>query len=92
MGVMITMLRSIFLAFLTFLCPFFRVNKEIKKIQRRFCGGGRDEKEKKVHYVGWENVCKQRKEKEIRMVSLETKNRVKLNKWLWRFGKKENSL
>lgn len=41
---------------------------------------------KKIHWVGWKEVCKPLEQGGLGIRSLEASNRTFLNKWLWRFG------
>ncbi|XVF83970.1 hypothetical protein PTKIN_Ptkin16aG0537100 [Pterospermum kingtungense] len=67
------------------------VKEKLDRIQRRFLWG-EDGNKKKLHLVGWNQVCAPKVFSGIGLVDLELKNRALLNKWIWRYAEDEKSL
>ncbi|XP_058733800.1 uncharacterized protein LOC131605468 [Vicia villosa] len=59
-----------------------KVLQEIKSIQSKFLWGGGD-RDKSIHWVSWDTVCKSRKEGGLGVKDVEIMNVALLSKWKW---------
>ena len=67
------------------------VVKKIEKLQRGFLWVDGATK-RKIHAVGWAEVCKRKYLGGLGIGSLNDKNKAMLAKWMWRFSKDVNAL
>ena len=70
---------------------FTSVAQAIEKLQRGFLLGD-GAKKRKLHAVDWWSVCKSKRNGGLWIGRIEDKNKRLLSKWIWRFGRKEESL
>ncbi|GKU85336.1 hypothetical protein SLEP1_g16 [Rubroshorea leprosula] len=69
-----------------------KVTNLITSIQRNFLWGGGGEDKRKIAWVSWEKICREREEGGLGVRKVELFNRVLLGKWRWRLLKEEDSL
>lgn len=93
-GGKVTLLKSVVGSLSIFLISLFQLSKEVKKevekIKRRFLWSEIDEK-RKVHYVGWDKICRYKEDGGLGVIDLEIKIKVLLNKWIWRYSSEKSS-
>ncbi|KAK3206960.1 hypothetical protein Dsin_021006 [Dipteronia sinensis] len=63
----------------------------IEKLQRSFFWDDGNMK-RKIHAVDWVSICRSKRNGGLGIGRMEDKNKSLLAKWVWRFGKEENSL
>ena len=68
-----------------------RVSLRVEKIQKNFLWG-RDSLEKKSHLVQWDIAYKEKFDRGLSIRKLSILNKALLEKWLWRFASKNESL
>lgn len=86
-----SMLASVPIYFLSLFQAPKSVINQLEKIQRDFLWNS-DREGRKIHWVGWKNVCKPMNQGGLGIKSLSTISRALLDKWLWRFGVERNAL
>lgn len=64
---------------------------QLERIQRDFLWGS-DLVGRKIHWVGWKEVCRPYDQEGIGIKPLRITNGALLNKWLWRFGNERGAL
>ncbi|XVE62137.1 hypothetical protein DITRI_Ditri06bG0094700 [Diplodiscus trichospermus] len=67
------------------------VKSQLDKIVRSFFWGDSLER-KRIHWVHWSIVCNSLEHGGLGFVDLKLKNRVLMNKWIWRYGMEEDAL
>ncbi|KAK3189658.1 hypothetical protein Dsin_029219 [Dipteronia sinensis] len=67
------------------------VAAKIEKLQRSFFWGDGQVK-RKMHLVNWSSMCKSKSNGGLGIDRMLDKNKALLAKWIWRFGKEDNSL
>lgn len=74
---------------------FFRAPEcaigKIEALFRRFLWGG-EEGKRKIHWVAWSNICKDKSEGGLGLKNLKAFNYALLEKWLWRLRTEDDSL
>lgn len=64
---------------------------QLERLMRDFlCGSCVDKR--KIHWVGWQVVCRLVEQGGLGMHPLQITNTAFLNKWLWRFGVKKDKV
>lgn len=53
---------------------------------------GGSERNRKIHWVAWANICKEKSEGGLGLKNLKAFNYALLGKWLWRLMSEENCL
>ena len=89
------MLKSILASLPVYFMSLFQipafVKNELDRIQRRFLWGG-SSSSRKIHWVGWKEVCSFTEYGGLVLVQISLKNRALLNKWIWWYGMESRSL
>lgn len=87
LGGKIVLLKSVLNALPIYFISFFKlpigVTGEIESLFRRFLWSG-SEGCRKIHWVAWANICKEKEESGLGLKHLKTFNHALLGKWLWR--------
>ncbi|XVE89968.1 hypothetical protein DITRI_Ditri20bG0039100 [Diplodiscus trichospermus] len=91
----ITLIRSVLASLPLYYMSLFKipviVKQNLEKIQRRFLWGT-DGNKRRIHGVGWEQVCNSRKNGGLGLVELDIKNCALLHKWICRYSVETDSL
>ena len=94
-GGRLVLIKSVISSILTYFFSVFKmpigVAKRIEKLQMSFLWGDGVIK-RKMHVVNWGEVCKRKARGGLGIGRIIDKNKAMLVKWLWRFGKEENSM
>ena len=73
----------------------FQISNSVKlvldRILRRFLWG-RSSNKRKLHWVDWKSVCNLKENRGLGIVDLRLRNRVLLNKWIWRYGEESEAM
>ncbi|GJU06268.1 RNA-directed DNA polymerase, eukaryota, reverse transcriptase zinc-binding domain protein [Tanacetum coccineum] len=94
-GGRLTLLKSVLTAIPIFHMSLFKVPagilKELESIRMNFFNGT-DKSERKMVWIGWDNILASKKNGGLGISSLYATNRSLLFKWVWRFLTQESSL
>ena len=94
-GGRLALLKNTLSSLPTYYLSLFRipvsVANRLEKIQRNFLWGGKEEGTN-FHLVNWDTVCSPIKYGGLGVRKLNVFNKALLGKWLWRFGREEESL
>lgn len=78
-----SVLNSIPIFYLSFMKMPINIWKQMVKLQRQFLWGGTN-RQRKISWVSWENVCKSKAEGGLGIKDLRAVNLALLGKWRWR--------
>ncbi|XVF49153.1 hypothetical protein PTKIN_Ptkin03bG0245600 [Pterospermum kingtungense] len=91
----LTLIKSVLGSLPIFFMSLFQIPCSVKEkldaIQRRFLWGG-NQSTRKVNWVRWEQVCKNKDHDGLGIIDLSLKNRALLNKWIWRYSMEDDAL
>lgn len=67
------------------------VEDSIEKIRKQFFWGHGEGNKEKLHLIGWENICKKKREGGLGLSTVKNRNLAMLAKWWWRSYKERSS-
>ncbi|KAK2651969.1 hypothetical protein Ddye_011825 [Dipteronia dyeriana] len=94
-GGRLVLIKAVILSIPTYYLSVFKISvgiaNRIERIQRSFLWGDGVIK-RKLHAVGWSEVCKRKGKGGLGIGRILDKNKVMLANWIWRFGKEDKAL
>ena len=89
------MIQSVLACLPVYFMSLFQISVFIKakldRIQKRFFWGGIGTT-KKIHWVDWNSMCNLKVNGGLGIMDIGIKNRVLLNKWVWRYSDEPSAM